>query len=40
MRRTMDALPLVIRGLKSGNGSEYINRKAAKLLEKLCIEQT
>ena len=36
----MDAFPFVIRGFHSDNGSEYINHKVAKLLEKLRIEQT
>ncbi len=36
----MDAFPFVIRGFHSDNGSEYINQKVAKLLEKLRIEQT
>lgn len=36
----MDAFPFVIRGVHSDNGSEYINRKVAELLEKLRIEQT
>lgn len=36
----MDAFPFVIRGFHSDNGSEYINYKVAKLLEKLRIEQT
>lgn len=36
----MDAFPFVIRGFHSDNGSEYINRKVAELLEKLRIEQT
>lgn len=36
----MDAFPFVIRGFHSDNGSEYINRKVAGLLEKLRIEQT
>lgn len=36
----MDAFPFVIRGFHSDNGSEYINHKVAKLLGKLCIEQT
>lgn len=36
----MDAFPFVIRGFHSDNGSEYINRQVAKLLEKLRIEQT
>ena len=36
----MDAFPFVIRNFHSDNGSEYINHKVAKLLEKLRIEQT
>lgn len=36
----MDAFPFIIRGFHSDNGSEYINRKVAQLLEKLRIEQT
>ena len=32
--------PFVIEGFHSDNGSEYINRKVAKMLEKLRIEQT
>lgn len=36
----MDAFPFVIRGFHSDNGSEYINRKVAALLNKLRIEQT
>lgn len=36
----MDAFPFAIRGVHSDNGSEYINHKVAKLLEKLRIEQT
>ena len=36
----MDAFPFIIRGFHSDNGSEYINHKVAKLLEKLLIEQT
>jgi transposase InsO family protein len=35
-----DAFPFVIRNIHSDNGSEYINHKVAKLLEKLRIEQT
>jgi hypothetical protein len=34
------AFPFVIRGFHSDNGSEYINKQAARLLEKLLIEQT
>ena len=36
----MDAFPFVIHGFHSDNGSEYINRRVAELLEKLRIEQT
>jgi transposase InsO family protein len=36
----MTAFPFVIRGFHSDNGSEYINRRVARLLEKLRIEQT
>lgn len=36
----MAAFPFVIRGFHSDNGSEYINRQVAQLLEKLRIEQT
>ena len=36
----MEQFPFVIEGFHSDNGSEYVNHKAAKLLEKLRIEQT
>lgn len=36
----MDVCPFIIRGFHSDNGSEYINRRVAKLLKKLRIEQT
>jgi len=36
----MAQFPFEIGGFHSDNGSEYINRKVAKLLEKLRIEQT
>lgn len=36
----MAAFPFVIRGFYGDNGSEYVNRQMAKLLEKLRIEQT
>jgi len=36
----MAAFPFVIRGFHSDNGSEYVNRQVAGLLEKLRIEQT
>lgn len=36
----IDQFPFVIAGFHSDNGSEYINGRVAKLLEKLRIEQT
>lgn len=36
----MGQFPFVIEGFHSDNGSEYVNHKVAKLLEKLRIEQT
>ena len=36
----MEQFPFVIEGFHSDNGSEYINHKVAKMLEKLRIEQT
>lgn len=36
----IDQFPFVIHGFHSDNGSEYINTKVAKLLNKLKIEQT
>jgi transposase InsO family protein len=36
----MEALPFVILGFHSDNGSEYINDRVAKLLQKLMVEQT
>lgn len=36
----LDAFPFVILGFHSDNGSEYINRHVAKLLQKLLIEFT
>ena len=36
----IEQFPFVIEGFHSDNGSEYINGKVAKLLEKLRIEQT
>lgn len=36
----IDQFPFVVRGFHSDNGSEYINHRVAKLLEKLRIEQT
>ena len=36
----IDQFPFVVAGFHSDNGSEYINRKVAEMLEKLRIEQT
>ena len=36
----IEQFPFVVEGFHSDNGSEYINHKVAKLLEKLRIEQT
>jgi len=36
----MAQFPFEILGFHSDNGSEYINKKVAQLLNKLCIEQT
>ena len=36
----MAQFPFVIEGFHSHNGSEYINRKVAEMLNKLRIEQT
>jgi hypothetical protein len=36
----LEQFPFVVRGFHSDNGSEYINRKVAEMLEKLRIEQT
>jgi transposase InsO family protein len=36
----LDYLPFTVRGFHSDNGSEYINGRVAKLLQKLLIEQT
>ena len=40
LEAVMAQFPFVIEGFHSDNGSEYINHKVAKLLEKLRIEQT
>jgi hypothetical protein len=40
LAQILDSFPFLIRGLHAGNGSEYINRKAAALLQKLLIEFT
>jgi transposase InsO family protein len=36
----LDAFPFVIRGFHSDNGSEYVNKTVAGLLNKLLIEFT
>jgi len=36
----IDQFPFQIEGFHSDNGSEYVNHKVAKMLEKLRIEQT
>jgi transposase InsO family protein len=40
LAQLLDQFPFVIRGFHSDNGSEYVNRTVAKLLNKLLIEQT
>ncbi len=40
IRQLLDGFPFVILGFHSDNGSEYINYKVAKLLEKLRVEFT
>jgi len=40
LKLVMELFPFVIEGFQSDNGSEYINYKVAKILEKLRIEQT
>lgn len=40
LEAVMNAFPFAIRGFHWDNGSEYINRRVAELLEKLRIEQT
>lgn len=40
LQQAIDAFPFVIRGFHSDNGSEYINHRLAKLLDKLRIEFT
>jgi transposase InsO family protein len=40
LKQLLTTFPFVIRGFHSDNGSEYINRNVAELLEKLRIEQT
>ena len=40
LEQLLDIFPFVIKGFHSDNGSEYINKQVAKLLEKLLIEFT
>ncbi|RLQ20141.1 transposase [Seongchinamella sediminis] len=40
LEQLLDGFPFVIQGFHSDNGSEYINKRVAKLLEKLRIEFT
>lgn len=40
LEAALDQFPVVIRGFHSDNGSEYINKVVARLLNKLMIEQT
>lgn len=40
LKEALNAFPFVIRNFHSDNGSEYINKVVAKLLEKLRISQT
>jgi len=40
IEQLLDCFPFVIQGFHSDNGSEYINHKVAKLLQKLLIEFT
>jgi transposase InsO family protein len=40
LQQLLETFPFAIKGFHSDNGSEYINRKVAELLEKLRIEQT
>ena len=40
LQSSIDQFPFVLEGFHSDNGSEYINGRVAKLLEKLRIEQT
>lgn len=40
LEQLLDAFPFAIQAFHSDNGSEYINHRVAKLLEKLRIEQT
>ncbi len=40
LEQLLETFPFGVQGFHSDNGSEYINRKVAKLLEKLRIEFT
>ena len=40
LEQMLDSFPFVIKGFHADNGSEYINRNVAKLLQKLLVEFT
>lgn len=40
LKEALAAFPFVVKGFHSDNGSEYINKVVARLLQKLLIEQT
>lgn len=40
LNEMLDTFPFILRGFHSDNGSEYVNRQVAKLLEKLLVEFT
>lgn len=40
LEEALEAFPFVILGFHSDNGSEYLNKQVARLLQKLLIEQT
>ncbi len=40
LEQLLETFPFTVRGFHSDNGSEYINKRVAALLEKLCIEFT
>jgi len=40
LEQMLESFPFIIRGFHSDNGSEYVNRRVAKLLQKLFVEFT
>ena len=40
IRELLDGFPFAILGFHADNGSEYINHKVARMLDKLCVEFT